>query len=290
MSFYAFAGPENFQIAERAGLLSSAMLTQGPEVLRVINAISLRFIDGGLKIVAIVDASRTVAPRDTLVGIDIETDVRAMIFKALDWGGTPEWVPSVLIEAREPVTPLGDEIIQTQPDHGTAGFSVNWAGGSGYLTAGHVARMSGGPVYFTATGTAGRVIASREPSVATGTAPEPDVAVVEAAYTPAVNLHRAVVRPGAMEPVTLSTRLGQKTDNVRAYSDFYYTRTINGCYGQVFELMNGVARGGDSGSAVYDSHFAPIGTLVAGTPNGMSLVQSVTYQIQRIGVYGLTLT
>jgi hypothetical protein len=202
--------------------------------------------------------------------------------------------PVILIPPPQPFAQPGQGIVQHAP--GTLGFAVAWpkpgrSAQTGFLTAGHVAKVAGGAVRTTGRlppQTLGPVVMSSDP-IGGGSSPAADVALVEGpgpGQSVASVLSQAT--PSANDQVDVVLSGGALSDHVRAYSPFYFSRTINGTWGEVYQTMSGVTQPGHSGAPV--QHFGrAVGTVVAGTPGYVTLVQAIGYQLAATAQPGITL-
>lgn len=210
---------------------------------------------------------------------------------------TPPWLEKIWIWLLPQVLPLtapGQAI--SQSDSGSSGFRVTWSGRRGFLTAGHVARDVSTEVISddAARARLGRVRAFRVPDNS-GATPSQDVAVVEDhpdISPPSAPGLKSMRHKNALADtdVAMRTRRGPVTDWIRAFSPFFASRAINGCYADVYQTGDGNSRPGDSGSAVLgkDDGLA-LGTVVAGTPRHVTLVQDVDCQLSGAGLPDLSL-
>jgi hypothetical protein len=310
MSLIAFAGS-----AEQAGyaaILSSAVLTNGQELLETFNAVGLIAMSRALVSPAVVIAAGSRAaqalptgwpvserepPRlGDLQGIPDFDLLRVVVAGAHgrpeDTGFGMEWFDRVAVVAMPEPSAFaapGDAVLQAAA--GTLGYHVAWPGHGGFLTAGHVAKIGSGPLRENRppmNPVVGNVHLSLDPA-GQGASVGADVAVVVTGGSSraALPFVPAALRP--LDVVNLSVRAGQ-CDQVRAFMQFYYSSTIQGTWGECYMTANGVSIPGDSGAEVRTVAGAPAATVVAGTPGVFDLVQDVGYQIRMTGIPGLILT
>ena len=165
---------------------------------------------------------------------------------------------------------------------GTRGFDVTWTGGSGFLTAGHVAPVLKGGILDASLSTiVGEVQAFSDPN-GSGYAPKRDVAVVRwwrrdlwQAHYP--RLTGVGATGGSLIDVHRPT--GQVRATVTAYAPYWVSSVISGTYGRVYVTTQCVTTDGDSGAAALTPSGGAVGTVVAGIPGFATLVQDVRYQL-----------
>jgi hypothetical protein len=288
MSLYEFAGNENAAIAERAAMLSVALLTNAG-ALGTYPAAGLILPDYAPKQLMPFVVKRLSDTATEDVGrqrplSEVEADY-ARIRDLL--GGEPEWLKGVvlwLLPDPDPQLALGSDILHGL-NQGTRGFDVTWTGGSGFLTAGHVAPAMSARIDDLAGTKVGEVVAFQD-AYGTGTTPSCDAAVVEwdAGKAPAIAPpSRSTAAATATTTLTIHLSRGTPTIAVTACASFWHSTRISGTYAQVYATATCVTVGGDSGAAAEDRSRNAIGTVVAGIAGVTTLVQDVRYQISSLG-------
>src|SRR5260221_1507589 len=222
----------------------------------------------------------TKEPLNTFVQLNVESQLSSEIERLL--GARPPWLNDVSlfgVTLPEPQLSTGDAVACRNP--GSAGCNVRWPGGTGFLTAGHVAGPSQVPFYSGQQ--IGFIVYSNDPNNH-GTQIEADVALVElnpgVAMTNPFNKSsvagpNAVVRPVSHKH---AGRRGPQT-NVRAVAPWFYAPTLQGTWGDVYLTTGVVTQSGDSGAPVVDAADAIIGHVVGAMTGVGTLVQNVHYQI-----------
>lgn len=305
MSLLAFAGPNYELQAQRAGLLSSALLASGRPLIEKVNAAGLlslphshnyrppwmRQIRQPQDLVVFLAANSDLLPLEPKSLLPIsETPIVAPIAQML--GESPEWLKEVFVWAIPSPIPQvnrGAGIVQSQT--GTAGFAISWNGGHGYVTAGHVAQAGGGVVRLAngAPTPLGNVIVSHNPA-GHGNAPLPDVAIVQDVPS---NHQPSTIKLSAGQRgdrVSIITSRGVLSDVICAYTDAYYSTPANCCFANVHQTEGGVTQGGDSGSAaVHENTGEAIGSVVAGRHGFVTLLQDVAFQLRATGLANILL-
>ena len=294
MSLLEFANGDE-DAAYRAGYLSNLLLVAGERFLRTINAAGLiRLEEGSDTVTPFVAVNADALGGSVEPGIRPLDDIAAMLEAPLSGvGPLPEWFFSSaawVLPALSPQSAVGSRIVQR--DWGTRGFPVTWNGIDGFLTAGHVVGMGGGPV-LSAPGNAplGSVACSADPN-GSGAAPSVDVAVVQelpgTGSPPPVVFQPTSLVPMATDRVSILGASAVQSDWVRAFAAFYYcgTRKMTGTFGEVYMTASGTTRPGDSGAAAHVNG-CPVGSVVAGSPGYVSLIQKIDYQIAGAGLPGL---
>lgn len=301
MNLLQFATPEFETEADIAAQLALAILTGGPEAvfrfntaglltptrddLRVVPFVAVAPDSGGFEPVQPI-------PISEFYDADKVRDDLLSLFTV-----TPPWLDRIWVWLLPPVLPLtapGRAIAQS--DSGSSGFRVTWNGRTGFLTAGHVARDVSIDVTSddASRNPLGRVRASQVPDNS-GATPSRDVATVEdhpdLSPPPAPGLQSVRdKRAMADKDIEMRTRRGPVPDWIRAFSPFYSSRAINGCYADVYQTGDGNSRPGDSGSAVLTSDDgSALGTVVAGTPGHVTLIQDIDCQLSGAGLPSLSL-
>ena len=275
MSLLEFA-EGNIQLAGRAALIGSLFQSIGGRFVFPVSGVGLISHEGAIR---------------PMIALQYFSDQTPNIVRPIneipDFYGVYEQIlgPELLTEVYalmlappEPFAASGDAI--TSPNSGRVGCAVSWNGGSGFLTAGHVAPTKGAGVFDRRT-SLGSVVYVSNPAGG-GTAPMADVAVVELpAGTKLSSTFGARVAAPANSTVTVQNGRGGASGNVFAFCTFNYWAKVGGTYGDTYITDRAVSVGGDSGSAVTDAAGNLVGTLVGGTKTN-SYIQDVQYQIGQI--------
>lgn len=114
-------------------------------------------------------------------------------------GTQPDWLPlmgAFVIPSPEPYLAAGDPI--SSPNIGTVGCQASWTGGTGFLTAGHVAPTAGVGVFNGRT-RLGTVKYANNPA-GSGTAPQADISVVELPTGPGAPIFAPLLGAAAPAP------------------------------------------------------------------------------------------
>jgi len=198
-------------------------------------------------------------------------------------GTFPNWFERVnLVGVIPPVPQLspGDRITGTNP--GSAGCQVHWPHHKGFLSVGHVSGPVGTPVYASGQ-QVGTVVYANDPTNH-GAQPESDVALIDLDPTIAFQSSLAnSVALGANASLYVVTSGGKAISNVRSYSLFQFSPTLQGTWGNVYATTGVVTQGGDSGAPVVDKNNAVVGHVVGEFPTFGTIIQDVHYQLADIG-------
>jgi len=200
----------------------------------------------------------------------------------------PAWLSDVRllgVPAPEPQISPGDAI--SCPNlSGSAGCNVRWATKTGFLIAGHVGGASHGACNCGGLHV-GSIVYCNNPSNH-GANIEADVGVVE--LNSGIIMQNAFTTPSAAGPnaaINVVTNQGSRRaylpTNVRGYSRWQYSPSLNGTWGDVYHTMNAVTQPGNSGSPVIDSSQGVIGHVVGALPNVATLIQDIHYQLTILG-------
>jgi hypothetical protein len=281
VSLAEFAGPDRLETAAHATLIGSS-LQSVLQNRRLLLGSGLGIFQEELRPIVVVARER-VKHREGWYALTELEDAWGTVVTAL--GAEPEWLRwtgAVVIPSPEPHVGAGQPI--SSPNIGTVGCQVSWNGGSGFLTAGHVAPTANAGVYDGRT-RLGTVRFANNPAGG-GTAPQADVAVVElptgASYTPALGRATAAV-PNT--PITVLSSSGAK-GVIRGLCSWFSWPSIRGTYGDTYLTGTPVSTGGDSGSAVVDGSNGVVGLIVGGAAGMTSFIQDVGYQIRQVAALG----
>jgi hypothetical protein len=286
--FARLAGSEGLQEADFASVLASALRRFGPGAWALAPGAGLMWRNNKLRIVVLVDAKRSELEPGITIPVSQSTSMLSLTTAAL--GRQPEWISLIDVFAIHPPerqAAPGGQI--TGPSVGTIGTQVGWSGGSGFLTAGHVAPAVGAAVY-DGSNCIGSVVWSNDPA-GHGGAIEPDVAVIE--LQPNVTISnpirgKAIAGPAAAISVLSSGTTGM----IMGLTQFLYMQTQNATCGDTYFTTGQITTGGDSGGPVM-SGTDVIGHVVGASPGITSFVQDVDYQLReaanplRSGLTGL---
>ena len=166
---------------------------------------------------------------------------------------------------------------------GSVGPSVSWGGTrQGFLTAGHVAQLTGGPVSDQSGSLLGSVVWTNDPTLNPSNMKDVDTALIES--YPQISLH------GSGQPTSiagagdhLSIVSNGKNANVLAFCDYVQLGSPVATFGDVYLTDRAATAPGDSGGLVENSSGDIIGSVI-GAYNGrqMSVIQSIGYQLREI--------
>jgi hypothetical protein len=197
-------------------------------------------------------------------------------------GRVPDWLSRVILVGVIPPVPQfspGDRITATNP--GSAGCQVHWPHHKGFLSVGHVSGPVGTPVYESGQ-QVGTVVYANDPTNH-GTQPESDVALIDLDPTIAFQSSLAnSVALGANASLYVVTSGGKTLSNVRSYSLFQFSPTLQGTWGNVYATTSVITQGGDSGAPVVDKNNALVGHVVGEFPIYGTIIQDVHYQLADI--------
>ena len=287
MSLAEFAGPDRLDIAGRAALVAAALRSRGVPALRIVFGAGLWGKPGTLpQPVVLVDPSKVGLPvgQYLLPNVPVAFDV---IRNAL--GITPPWLSEIHALVRPtplPQAQVGDQI--SLPTPGRVGCRASWNGGSGFLTAGHVALAKGGQIYYGSNVLLGTVEEVSNPN-GQGSTMMPDVGVVRAA--PGVQISTTLGGTCSAGPnAAVDVHVGTVTSaDIMGLCSFVYVPSVNGTYGDTYFTTQSVTVGGDSGAAVAIGNDI-VGLVVAGTSNYTTYIQDIRYLVANVpsGVTGLT--
>ena len=161
MNLATFAGPENFEVAAHAALLSDAVLNGHGHGIVVGAGVAIAM---GKRLRPILLANRKFGSRkEGWHDIAALEDVAGVVNQSFG-DNLPEWWRSIAVLCLDPPEPQfapGDRV--TRPNIGTIGCRVVWGASSGFLTAGHVAPTVGSNVLSGLT-SVGTVVFSSNPA------------------------------------------------------------------------------------------------------------------------------
>lgn len=158
----------------------------------------------------------------------------------------------------------------------------------GFLTAGHTAPIQNAIVRGEDRSTIGRVVRSLRLGTPAENAPSADVAFVESApRREATETPRAVRSVRPKEDLILLGRGQLQRTWVRGLSPEWALRQTDPGWGQVAITATAVAMEGDSGTAVFGVDGMLVGHVVAGTPDGYSVIQDASFQLQALGAIAI---
>jgi hypothetical protein len=286
--FARLAGSSSLREADDASVLAAALVASSPDGLALTPGAGLIWLHNKLKIVVLADAKRTGLQAGVPVPLNQSPIISNVVTGALR--RTPDWFFGISVLPIHPperqITP-GGQI--TGPSIGTIGTQATWNGGSGFLTAGHVAPVVGASVYDGSTHI-GNVVWSNDPA-GHGTTVEPDIAVIElqsgALFSSPIT-GKANAGPGASISILSSGTPGV----IMGLSQFLFMPSQNATCGDTYFTTGQITIGGDSGGPVMLGGDV-IGHVVGASPGIMSFVQHVDYQLReaanplRRGLLGL---
>lgn len=279
MSLSEFAGPERLDIAARAALISDSVLSGGPGALSVILGAGLAVSPGfDLRPIIVVDRNRVDLEQGWRDLHEVDEALKSVVVAL---GGEPAWLRQVRVLVLDPPEPhVGPSDRITSPKQGTIGCKASWTGGTGFLTAGHVAPTKGSSVFNGST-PLGTVRFTSDPSGG-GTVPSADVSLVE--LGPKLTWSSAHGPPVAAAPSTAVTVLSgrPKAGIIVGFLTFFYWASVSGTYADTYLTSSYVSSGGDSGSAVIDGNGDVVGLVVGGTKGIASFIQDVRYLIRQM--------
>ncbi len=285
MGLAQFAGRERLDIAARAALLAGALQSSGSAAMEVIFGAGLIALDDSsipqLVPVALVNSEKVDHPRGQTslseVGQALQIANNALGLDANSWlEGVRAWVmlpPSLRLSP-------GDRI--SSPAIGKIGCAASWTGGSGFLTAGHVAQAYGKDVYVGGSHV-GTVAYANDPRNG-GTAIEADIGIVEYAngafISPPPRLSgTALASPSSS--VTVHARAAASAD-IMGYCSYIFLPSIYGTLGDTYFTTKDVTSGGDSGSAT-SAQNSVVGIVVAGSAGFTTYIQDIHYLLAQSG-------
>jgi hypothetical protein len=283
LSEFAGRGDGETELAARAALIGSALQSGGLGALEIVLGAGLVWAGERLRPMVIV-TQECVGFGDGLRPLREVEPAWNIVRDAL--GSGPAWLDDTyafVMPSPEPHLQPGDPI--TSPPIGTVGCRVSWSGGSGFLTAGHVAPTVGSGVFDGRT-RLGTVKASSNPA-GSGTATRADVAIVElSAGLSFTSSFQGAAAAGPNAPIKVANS-GAGSGRIMGFCNFVYWPKINGTYGDTYLTTAAVSTGGDSGSAVIDANNKVVGLIVGGaqsTKGGVrfaitSFIQDVRYQL-----------
>ena len=196
--------------------------------------------------------------------------------------GRPRWLSTVEVVGVTPPEPQiapGDGIHSPSP--GTLGCNVRWSGKSGVLTAGHVVRQIGLPVFVAGT-QVGTSVYCNDPTNH-GTAVEDDVAVIEVNPGPLTLRFAGSAHAAPNAPVSVLAVGASPNANLRSYSAWMFSPALNATWGNLYQTTVPVTQPGHSGAPVQDANAAVIGHVVGVMPGVGTLIQDIHYQLAAIG-------
>lgn len=286
MSLYHFAGPEQRELAERAGILFAELVVDGVAAAHYRAAGLTRAKQTDEFLTPFI--AKNPWPEGPEIGSKIPLSDLPEIMEdiALVLRDVPPWLANVLLWTLpdpEPQVALGSHVYHGF-NRGTRGFDVSWSGGAGFITAGHVAPVRKSRVLDAAlSNVVGEVQEYHDPA-GSGNAPMPDAAIVE--WDPSVPLppfsSKSFRDARLGETVTIHRPSGPISVELITVTPGWKSKVIQGTYGKVYLTEYCVTTGGDSGSAVEDSNGYPVGTVVAAIPGFATVIQSISYQIKAL--------
>jgi hypothetical protein len=287
MGLVQFAGRERFDVAERAALISSALQSSLPAPEFLIGA-GLGMFQGELRPIVLVAQELTRVSQPGMYALSEIDDAWGAVVNVLGGQPEPEWLRftgAFVLPSPVPYVAPGGSI--SSPNIGTVGCQASWTGGNGFLTAGHVAATARAQVFDGRT-LLGTVKWAHDPAGG-GTAPQADISVVE--LPPGIAFTGALGAAAAAGPNTSVTVCAgaRAAGIIMALCTFVYWPRIRGTYGDTYLTTTNISSGGDSGSAVVDSHNNVVGLVVGGSANATTFIQDINYQIaQARSLGGLT--
>ena len=278
MSLAEFAGPERVDIAARAALVASALQGRGPGALEVVFSAGLMVeaeFEYRMQLMAMVTSKRVEQAPGRYFLPQVPTAMRIVV-AALGLAEPPGWlheIRALVMPPPEPQLAPGDPI--THPTPGRVGCGASWNGGSGFITAGHVAQKVSTSIKNGGT-SLGTVLFANDPRG--NVSPSADVGVVELA--PGVTFSSPLSGTCAAGPnaAVQVFKGGGASARIMSFAPFVYVPSINGTYGDTYSTTQSVTSGSDSGSAV-GLGTANVGIVVAGTANYTTYIQDVRYLV-----------
>ncbi|WP_247424213.1 hypothetical protein [Ralstonia pseudosolanacearum] len=289
MSVFEFS--RGFDDAEeqvsRSLLLTEKLFQKSPEVSQKLPVLAAGLIIpparemlSSLSVVVAIDVLRQ---PDILPGQFIYLGELREMYASISslWDRAPEWLGRVrALGIFEPELHLQTGDRAQASLGGSTGCSLNWAGGSGFAMAGHVAPTVGAPVNCGGS-QIGQVVWANNPT-GHGTSIEADFSVVSIGANSSFSCpystcsharpydHISVVRQGG-RPFQQSIVIGM----FAAMALPSHNSTI----GDVYITARQISSPGDSGAAVIKSNGEIVGHVIGAIPGCATLVQDVSYQI-----------
>jgi hypothetical protein len=293
--FCALASPPAFDVAARTTLLADLLLlgrkhglTENAVPRRTpfgwqhgVCGVGARLSDVAVPAAVLVPAVFVVTKAPSEVSpLPGETSLSRVVTDLL--GGVPDWLTTVQVVGVTPPEPQigpGDGV--NSPNPGTVGCNVRWGGKSGFLTAGHVVRQTGVPVFVAGT-QVGTSAYCNDPTNH-GTRIEDDVAVVEVTSGPLMMRFAGSAHGAPNAPVSVVVVGAAPNTNLRSYSAWTFSPALNATWGNLYQTTVPVTQPGHSGAPVQDANAAVIGHVVGVMPGVGTLIQDIHYQLAAIG-------
>jgi len=268
--------------AEMASLVSDALLTHSSiDARHLFPGAGLCLAEARLHPTVMVDRSLLDTTSNELQRIENFPRIREVLGQLL--GGWPAGLAEVLrilpVSLGELHAGPGTGLLCTAT--GRVGPHVNWGvSGQGFLTAGHVAPISGSVVSDMGGALLGTVLWSNDPASAPSTIGEVDVALVEFGGTLTATTGRTPVIVGAGQAVSVAST-GNQAD---VFGFFSYVRfgSAQACYSECYATDTRITVSGDSGGLV-EAGGDVVGMVIGGfTGRDMTMVQAISYQLSEI--------
>ncbi|MEM6276007.1 MAG: hypothetical protein AAF714_03595 [Pseudomonadota bacterium] len=284
MSLYSFAGPEQLEVAERAGLLFAELFSDSVGAAHYRSAGLLRVHPNDTVLTPFIAKNPWLGGPSVGSKVPLKDVPPIMEDISLILRDVPAWlVDAVLwvLPDPEPQVAIGSHI-HHGTKQGTRGVGVSWSGGHGFLTAGHVAPVRKSRILdATMSSVVGEVQEFQDPA-GSGDTPMRDAAIIEwDASVAAPPFASTAFRDASRgETVTIQRHSGPVSVELIATSPGWKSKVINGTYGKVYVTDTCVTTAGDSGALVEDASGNPVGTVVGAIPGFATVIQMMSYQIK----------
>lgn len=291
VNFARAAGATDLDDVARATFLADRMLFAEDLIRRTGFGIGLATDPRGLLCVMIL-ADKTAGigglEKDDLLPLPAVQELYGGVLRAV---GSSEsapvpWLQKVWVTPTLPprLHAAPSETVSSNPsgNSGKVGTNVSWAGGAGYLVAGHVADPPPGASIQDSAGNRGTVGYRCDPSTQGNTILD-DVAVVDFGTTTR-QFTSLAAGPGPNTVVTVQTsRAGRPrspTTTIRGALKYAFFSVENGTWGELYYGSPLVTVAGDSGAPV-ELNQALLGHVVAGS-SAYTYIQDADYQLKQI--------